>query len=96
MIGVLLLEIVITTHYTAVAAISIHPTMIIKQPGQPLSIECRYSSSSNITVQWTLPNNIVRYSTERLLMLESVTSHDSGVYECSVSGESAITDVFIC
>lgn len=94
MVTLFLLELLFITHYTSVKAlISVQPPMIIRQPGQTLSIEC--NSSSNATVEWTLPNNVVRYGT-RFFIIESVTSDDSGVYKCSVSGESASTDVFIC
>lgn len=89
-----ILPLLLITHYTSVALISIQPAVIIKQPGQTLSIECN-SSSTNATVQWTLPNN-VQHFTGRLLVKENISSRDSGVYECSVGGESATTDVYIC
>jgi len=95
MITVLLLVFVIVTHYTSLALISIQPTVIIRQPGQELSIECN-SSSDTTAVQWTLPNNIVKNSTGRVLVIENVTLYESGLYECSVNGESAGTNVFIC
>lgn len=88
----------IIIHYTSMALVDIQPTVIIRQPGQELSIECN-SSSSNATVQWTLPANstfIVRNFTGRLLVIDNVTTYDSGVYQCYVSGESASTNVFIC
>lgn len=90
-----LLELVIITHYISVALISIRPTVIIRQPGQALSVECN-SSSNTTAVQWILPNNIVKNSPGRLLVIENVTPYESGVYECRVSGESASTNVFIC
>ena len=85
------------THYTSKALVNIHPAVIMGNPGQEITIECN-SSSSNATVQWILPNNTVpRYpARERFYVVESVTIYDSGVYGCSVEGESASTNVFIC
>lgn len=91
----LLVELVIMTHYTSKALINIHPAVIMRSPGQELTIECN-SSSSNTTVRWTLPNNTERYSAGRRYIVESVTVYDSGVYGCSIGGESATTNVFIC
>ena len=84
----------IITWHTSEALINIHPSVITREPGQAFSIEC-ISSSPNATVQWTLPNNEDNF-TDRLLVMESVTVNNSGVYECSVDGESATADVFIC
>ena len=88
------------THYTSKALINIHPAVIMGNPGQEITIECN-SSSSNATVQWILPNNTVNTSQQssnpgRFYVVESVTIYDSGVYGCSVEGESASTNVFIC
>ena len=83
------------THYTSKALINIHPAVIMGNPGQEITIECN-SSSSNATVQWILPNNTVPSNPGRFYVVESVTMYDSGVYGCSVEGESASTNVFIC
>ena len=94
MVTVLPLVLMIISWHTSEALISVHPPVITRQPGQTFSIECN-SSSPNATVQWTLPHNGNNF-TDRLLVMESVTINDSGVYECSVDGESATADVFIC
>lgn len=97
MVSLLLLELVIMTQYTSEALISIHPEVIIRQPGQELTIECNSSSSNSSTAtEWTLPNNTVMIYLVGRLVIENVTVNDSGVYRCSVGGESASTNVFIC
>ena len=96
MVSLLLLELVIMTQYTSEALISIHPEVIIRQPGQELTIECNSSSSNSSTMEWTLPNNTVMIYLVGRLVIENVTVNDSGVYRCSVGGESASTNVFIC
>ena len=97
MVSLLLLELVIMTQYISEALISIHPEVIIRQPGQELTIECNSSSSNSSTMEWTLPNNTVTmYLVGRRFVIENVTVNNSGVYRCSDGGESASTNVFIC
>ena len=96
MVSLLLLELVIMTQYTSEALISIHPEVIIRQPGQELTIECNSSSSNSSTMEWTLPNNTVMIYLVGRLVIENVTVNNSGVYRCSDGGESASTNVFIC
>ena len=95
MVTALLLVLKVITWHTSEALISIHPPVIIRQPGQAFSIECN-SSSPNATVQWTLPNNVENFTDRLIIVMENVTVNDSGVYECSVNGESATADVYIC
>ena len=89
-----LLVFVIISYHSSVALLNIHPLVIITEPGQSFRLECN-SSSPNVTVQWTLPN-VVENTTDRLLLMKNVASNNSGVYECSVNGESATASVFIC
>ena len=91
-----LLVFVIVTCRTSETLLSIRPSVITREPGQTfsLAIECN-SQSPNATVQWTLPNQVDNI-TGRLLLVENATANDSGVYECSVNGESATANVFIC
>jgi len=89
-----LLVFVIITCRTSEALLSIHPLVITREPGQTFSLECN-SQSPNATMQWTLPNQVDNI-TGRILLVENATANDSGVYECSVNGESATANVFIC
>ena len=96
MVALFLLVLMIIAHNTSEARIDIHPSEIIREPGQAFSIECN-SSSPNATVQLTLPNStIVNFTDRFVLVVKNVISNDSGVYECSVSGESAAANVYIC